>query len=186
MWTIYKVLFEFVAILFLFYVLVFWPWGMWGLSPTRNWTYTPCIGRQNLSHWTAKEVPKWIYVLNADFLNSSLEVKWSEVAQSCPNLCDPMDCSLPGFSAHGIFQARVLEWVAISFSSAWKWKWSHSTSPSEVKSLSRVWLFATPWTVAYQAPLSMGFSRQYRWSGLPFPSPADLPDPGIEPRSPAL
>ena len=56
----------------------------------------------------------------------------------------------------------------------------------KVKSLSRVRLFATPWTVAYQAPLSMGFSRQERWSGLPFPSPGDLPDPGIEPRSPAL
>ena len=56
------------------------------------------------------------------------------------------------------------------------WKWS----------LSRVRLFATTWTVAYQAPPSMGFSRQEYWSGLPFPSPGDLPDPGIEPRSPAL
>ena len=56
----------------------------------------------------------------------------------------------------------------------------------KVKLLSRVQLFATPWTVAYQAPLSMGFSRQEYWSGLPFPSPGDLPNPGIEPRSPAL
>ena len=56
----------------------------------------------------------------------------------------------------------------------------------KVKSLSRVWLFATPWTVAYQAPPSMQFSRQEHWSGLPFASPGDLPDPGIEPRSPAL
>ena len=56
----------------------------------------------------------------------------------------------------------------------------------KVKSLSRVQLFATPWTVAYQAPPSMGFSRQECWSGLPFPSPEDLPDPGIEPRSPTL
>ena len=55
-----------------------------------------------------------------------------------------------------------------------------------MKSLSRVQLFETPWTVAYQAPLSMGFSRQECWSGLPFPSPGDLPDPGIEPWSPAL
>ena len=55
-----------------------------------------------------------------------------------------------------------------------------------MKSLSRVQLFATPWTVAYQAPLSMGFSRQEYWNGLPFPSPGDLPNPGIEPRSPAL
>ena len=56
----------------------------------------------------------------------------------------------------------------------------------KVKLLSRVRLFATPWTVASQARPSMGFSRQERWSGLPFPSPGDLPDPGIEPRSPAL
>ena len=56
----------------------------------------------------------------------------------------------------------------------------------KVKSLSRVRLFATPWTVAYQAPLSMGFSRQWSWSGLPFPSPGDLPNPGIEPGSPVL
>ena len=57
---------------------------------------------------------------------------------------------------------------------------------SEVKSLSRVWLFATPWTIAHQAPLSMGFSRQEYWNGLPFPSPGNLPNPGIEPRSPTL
>ena len=56
----------------------------------------------------------------------------------------------------------------------------------KVKSLSRVRLFATPWTVAYQAPLSMGFSRSEYWSGLPFPSPGDLPDPGVKPMSPAL
>ena len=56
----------------------------------------------------------------------------------------------------------------------------------KVKSLSHVQLFATPWTVAYQAPQSMEFSRQEYWSGLPFPSPGDLPNPGIEPRSPAL
>ena len=55
-----------------------------------------------------------------------------------------------------------------------------------MKSLSRVQLFVTPWTVAYQAPRSMEFSRQEYWSGLPFPSPGDLPNPGIEPRSPAL
>ena len=62
---------------------------------------------------------------------------------------------------------------------------SHQGRPilSKVKSLGHVRLFATPWTVAYQAPLSMGFSRQEYWSGLPFPSPGDLPNPGIEPRS---
>ena len=57
---------------------------------------------------------------------------------------------------------------------------------SEVKSLSRVRLFATPWTIAHEAPPSMEFSRQEYWSGLPFPSPGDLPHPGIKPRSPEL
>ena len=75
-----------------------------------------------------------------------------------------MDCSLPGFSVHGILQARTLEWVAISFSNAWKWK-------EKVKSLSCVWLLATPWTAAYQAPPSMRFSGQQYWSGVPLPSP---------------
>ena len=76
----------------------------------------------------------------------------------------PIDGSPPGFSIPGILQARTLEWVAISFSNAWKWK-------VKVKLLSRVWLLATPWTAAYQAPPSLGFSRQEYWSGLPFPSP---------------
>ena len=63
---------------------------------------------------------------------------------------------------------------------------STTTCESESESLSRVQLFKTPWTVALQAPPSMGFSRQEYWSGLPFPSPGDLPDPGLEPRSPSL
>ena len=88
----------------------------------------------------------------------------SEVAQLCPPLCDPMDCSLPGSSIPGILQARTLEWVAISFSNAGKWK-------GKVKSLSHVRLFETPWTAAHQAPPSMGFSRQEYWSGVPLPSP---------------
>ena len=73
--------------------------------------------------------------------------------QSCPTLCDPIDGSPPGFPVPGILQARALEWVAISFSNAWKWK-------VKVESLSRVRLLATPRTVAYEAPPSMGFSRQ--------------------------
>ena len=88
----------------------------------------------------------------------------SEAAQSCPTFSNPMDCSLPGSSVHGISQARVLEWGAISISNTWKWK-------VKEKSLSRVRLFATPWTVAHQAPPSMGFSRQEYWSGVPSPSP---------------
>ena len=81
--------------------------------------------------------------------------------QSCPTLCDPIDGSPPGSPLPGILQARILEWVAISFSNAWKWK---------VKSLSCVWLLATPWTAAYQAPPSMGFSSQEYWSGVPLKS----------------
>ena len=83
--------------------------------------------------------------------------------QSCPTLCDPIDGSPPGSPIPGILQARTLEWVAISFSNAWKWK-------VKMKSLSRVRLFTTPWTAAYQAPPSMGFSRQEYWSGVPSPS----------------
>ena len=84
--------------------------------------------------------------------------------QSCPNLCDPIDGSPSGSPIPGILQARTLERVTISFSNAWKWK-------VKVKLLSRVWLLATPWTAAYQAPPSMGFSRQECWSGVPLPSP---------------
>ena len=87
--------------------------------------------------------------------------------QSYPTLCDPRDSSPPGSSVPGILQARTLEWVAISFSNAWKWK-------VKVKSLSPVRLLATPWTTAYQAPPSMGFSRQEYWSGVPLPSPMVL------------
>ena len=78
--------------------------------------------------------------------------------QSCLTLCNPIDGSPPGSPVPGILQARMLEWAAISFSNAWKWQ-------VKVKSLSRVWLFATPWTVAPLAPPSMGFSRQECWSG---------------------
>ena len=87
----------------------------------------------------------------------------AKLLQSCPTLCDPRDGSPPGSTVPGILQARTLEWVAISFSNALKWK-------VKVKSLSRVWLSVTPWTAAYQALPSMGFSRQEYWSGLPLPS----------------
>ena len=80
-------------------------------------------------------------------------------------LCDHTDCSTPGSAIPGIFQARTLEWVAISFSNAGKWK-------VKVKSLSHVQLSATPWTAAHQAPPSMGFPRQDYWSEVPLPSPS--------------
>ena len=95
--------------------------------------------------------PKYLFLVTAT----------AKSLQLCPTLCDPIYSSPPGSAVPGILQARTLEWVAISFSNAWKWK-------EKVKSLSRVWLFATPWTAAYQAPLSMGFSRQEYWSGLLF------------------
>ena len=88
--------------------------------------------------------------------------------QLCLTLCDPIDGLLPGSSVPGILHARTLEWVAISFSSAWK-------SKVKVKSLSHVQLLATSWTAAYQAPPSMGFSRQEYWSGVPLPSPGGFP-----------
>ena len=84
--------------------------------------------------------------------------------QSCPTLCDPTDSSPPGSPISGILQARTLEWVAISFSNAWKWK-------LKVKPLSCFRLLVTPWTASYQAPPSMGFSRQDYWSGVSLPSP---------------
>ena len=91
---------------------------------------------------------------------------YAKSLQSCPTLCDPVDGSPPGSPVPGILQARTLEWVAVSFSNAGKWK-------VKVKSLSRVRLLATPWTAAYQAPRSMGFSRQEYWSGVPLPSPTN-------------
>ena len=84
----------------------------------------------------------------------------AKLLPSCLILCNPMDCSLPGSSIPGILQARTVEWVAISFPNAWKWK-------VKVRSLSHVWLLVTSWTAAYQAPPSMGFSRQEYWSGVP-------------------
>jgi len=86
--------------------------------------------------------------------------------QSCPTLCNPIDGSPTGYPVPGILQARTLEWVAI-FSNAGKWK-------VKVKSLSRVQPSATPWTAAFQAPPSMGFSRQEYWSGVPLPSPWEI------------
>ena len=85
--------------------------------------------------------------------------------QSCPTLHEPIDGSPPGSPVPGILQARTLEWVAISFSNALKWK-------VKLKSLSRVQLFTTPWTAAYQAPPSVGFSRQEYWRGVPSQPPS--------------
>ena len=92
--------------------------------------------------------------------------------QLCLTQCDPIDSSPPGSPIPGILQVKTLEWVAISFSNAWKWK-------VKVKSLSHVQPSAAPWTAAYQAPPSMGFSRQEYSSGVPLPSPV-LGDSGMD------
>ena len=127
----------------------------------------------NKKGWVPKNWCLWTVVLEKT-LKSPLDCKIKPVnpagaaaaksLQSCPTLCDPIDSSPPGSPVPGILQARTLEWVAISFSNAGKWK-------VKVKLLSRVQLLATPWTAAYQAPPSMGFSRQEYWSGVPLPSP---------------
>ena len=112
------------------------------------------------------DVQQWVLIL--EFSQEKMSACPSAAAaanslQSYPTLWDPIDGSPSGSSVPGILQARVLEWVAIFFSNAWKWK-------VKVKSLSRVRLLATPWTVAHQAPPSMGFSRQEYWGGVPLPS----------------
>ena len=107
----------------------------------------------------------WIGILKSVkvFLKFTAASAAAKSLQSCPTLCDPIDSSPPGSPIPGILQARILEWVAISFSNAWRWK-------VKVKSLSPVGLWVTPWTAAYRAPPSMGSSRQEYWSGVPSPS----------------
>ena len=114
--------------------------------------------------------PSWAQTLNHLCSGAETRVKKSpdsspaaaaKLLQLCLTLCDPIDGSPLGSSVPGILQERILEWVAISFSNAWKWK-------VKVKSLSRVWLFATPWTVVYQAPPSMGFSGKSTGVGCHF------------------
>ena len=119
---------------------------------------------------TYPKFPNWTKISSHRALSLSLnKMCWLSVCiaaaaakslQSCPTLCDPIDGSPPGSPVPGILQARTLEWVAISFPNAWKWK-------VKVKSLSHVRLLVTPRTAAYQAPPSMGFSRQEYWSGFP-------------------
>ena len=115
----------------------------------------PSLGFSRQEHWSGLPLPP------------PMHESESEVVQLCPTLSDPMDCSPPGSSVHGTFQARVLEWGAIAFS----------------EMLSRVQLFVIPQTTTHQAPLSMELSRQEYWRGLSLASPGDLPNPGIKPFS---
>ena len=139
-----------------------------------------------------------------------IEVYWyfifmhAKSLQSCLTLCNSMDCSQSGSSVHRILQERILEWVAISFSRRSSWTRSFMSPALAIGffTTSAIWeahwyfdgglvtkswpTLTIPRTVDRQASLSMGFFRQEYWSGLPFPFPGDLPDPGIKSRSPAL
>ena len=156
----------------------------------RDWTWVSCTVSRRFTIWARREVHLCQSVLLIFSYKSCIvygltfkslihfesilmygvkkcSAAAAKLLQSCPTLCDPIDGSPPGSPVPGILQARTLEWVAISFSSAWKWK-------VKVKLLSCVWLLATPWAAAHQAPPSMGFSRQKCWSGVPLPSPSVL------------
>ena len=153
-------------------------------SRTRDQTHVPCIATWILIHSVigspGYRLPMLVIIfflhidcvilLPIDFsccccLNNVIAAATAKSRQLCPTPCNPIGGSPPGSSVLGILQAGILEWAAISFSNASKWK-------VKVKSLSHVWLFTTPWTVAHQAPPSMGFPRQEYQSGLPLPSPS--------------
>ena len=139
------------------------------LNVTQEWILSReiCGGKTNWSHsnsWLLTPSNTYITLLIDMYFRSAVIYYWhfkkrdaaataAKSLQSCPTLCDPIDGLLPGSSVLGILQTRTLEWVAISFSNAWKWK-------VKVKSLSRVRLLETSWTAAYQVPPSIGFSRQ--------------------------
>ena len=129
-----------------------------GIFPTQesNWGLLHC---RQILYQLSYQGNHMIYIYHI-----FMYIYYAKSLQSCLTLCDPRDSSPPGSSVPGILQARTLEWVAISFSNACKLK-------EKVKLLSRVWLLATPWTAAYQAPTSVGFSRKEYWSGVPLPSP---------------
>ena len=138
-------------------------WALFqGIFPIQGWN--PHLLR--LLHWQAGSLPLAPPGSPVSYAAAAAAAA-AKSLQSCPTLCNPIASSPPGSPVPGILQARILEWVAISFSNAWKWK-------VKVKSLSHIWLLATPWTAAYQAPPSMGFSRQEYWSGVPLPSPVSF------------
>ena len=132
-----------------------------GFSRQEYWRGLPCPPLGDLPNPGIEPASLTSPALIGGFFAASVtSAAAAKSLQSCPILCDPIDGSPPGSSVPGILQARTLEWVAISCSNAWKWKLT-------VKSLSSVRLLATPWTAAYEAPRSMGFSRQEYWSGVP-------------------
>ena len=128
---------------------------------SKHWT-----GGVTLGHYVENRSPE----ASARLITNLLAAAAAKSLHSCPTLCNPIDGRPPDSPVLGILQARTLEWVAISFSNAWKWKGSCSV----------MYDLATPWTTAYQAPPSMGFSRQEYWSGVPLPSPTNLLKWGIK------
>ena len=135
------------------------PWGF----PVKNTGMgLPFPSSGDLPNWDIKPMSPGL--AGRFFTTEPAAAAAAKSLQSCPTLWNPIDGSPLGSSVPGILQARILEWVAISFSNAWKWK-------MKVKSLRRARLLATPWTGAYQVLASMGFSRQEYWSGVPLPSP---------------
>ena len=139
---------------------VHWFWNCWNtVDPWTTWGLGG--GYWLVSYGIVHTTYLWFLHIHGSTSVDSANCRSYAAAKSrksCPTLCDPIDGSLPGSPAPGIFQARTLEWVAISFSNAWKWK-------VKVKSLSCVRLLVTPWTAAYQATPSMRFSKQEYWSG---------------------
>ena len=133
--------------------VVFFPLSLWGTCHY-HYHYVMCPGLQSQGSRPGLFVSRALPIYLA-----------AKLLQLCPTLCDPIDGSPLGSLVPGILQTRTLEWVAISFSNAWKRK-------VKVKSLSPTRLLATLWTAAYQAPPSMGFSRQEYWNGVPLPSPS--------------
>jgi len=127
-------------------------------------TFKP-TSKQKTNKTKKKNGKNWKIIINP--WTMLVRLATAKSLQLCPTLCNPIVGSPPGSPVPGILWARTLEWVAISFSNAWKWR-------VKVKSFSHVWLLATPWTEAYQSPPSMGFSRQEYWNGLPLPFPGQV------------
>ena len=151
--------------MFIFASVILHAFGSYTKIPNYNWCYSEIF---ILCHWPISLFLYWYPSgINSELYSVLLCLIWllfthaaaaaAKWLQSCPTPCDPMDCSPPGFSVHGI-----LSCISPMHESE-KWK--------KVKSLSRVWLLATPWTAAHQASPSMGFSRQEYRSGVPLPSP---------------
>ena len=139
----------------------------WDHGVGHNWvtnTLTFIIFKEYLNFTDIILTFQWVSQRNTVSKKLEVTAAAAKSLQLCLTLWDPIDGSQPGSSVPGILQARTLKRVAISFSNAWKWK-------VKVKSFSCVRLLATPWTAAHQAPLSLGFSRQEYWSGVPLPSP---------------